>query len=47
MKKEIRVVEVLKALWEDIVGGQKLQSELQLPMGMRKDLEEEFKCPWS
>ena len=45
MKKEIRVVEVFKALWEDIVGRQKLQSELQLPMDMRKDLEEELKCP--
>ena len=45
IKKEIRVVEVFKVLWEDIVGRQKLQSELQLPMSMRKDLEEELKCP--
>ena len=45
IKKEISVVEVFKALWEDIVGRQKLQSELQLPMGMRKDLEKELKCP--
>ena len=41
-KKEIRVVTVLKELWEDIVG--KLPSELHLSMGMRKDLEEELKC---
>ena len=43
-KREIRVVKVFKELWEDSVGGQKLQTELQLSMAMRKDLQEELKC---
>lgn len=45
MKTEIRIVKVFKALWEDTVGRQKLLSKLQLPIGMRKDLDEELKCP--
>ena len=45
MKTEIRIVKVFKASWEDTVGRQKLLSKLQLPIGMRKDLDEELKCP--
>lgn len=36
-RKEIHVVKVLKALWEDI------KSELQLLIGVKIDLEEELK----